>query len=191
MTLSTLTQSRLFAVPLRASPAILCVLAFVVAMMVGVGASVRIPLPWTPVPITLQTFVVFLGAALLGRHYALQMVGWYVGLGILGMPLFSGGTSGWDVLVGARGGYLIGFFVAATWIGYAQTRVTNFWNQIALFLSASVLLFACGAAWLGWSLHLNLQQTLMAGVWPFIPGDCAKILAAASILHGRKYFSKS
>lgn len=164
--------------------------ALLFAALIGVGASIRVSLPWTPVPITFQTLFLFLGAALLGRHYAAQMVGWYLTLGLCGAPFFAGGAAGWAVLVGPTGGYLAGFLVAALWIGYGQSHVRGVWTQVGLFLSASCLLFACGASWLGMSLHLGFVKTLWAGVLPFVPGDLLKIALATVTLHGgRKFFS--
>lgn len=152
--------------------------AFGCAILLGVAASVKVPLPWTPVPITLQTFVLYAGAALLGRHFAVQMVFWYLGLGLMGWPLFAGGASGLGALVGPTGGYLIGFLAAAAWIGYLQGQVRGFWSQILLFYGASFVLFLCGASWLAITMNLGLKQTVMAGVVPFIPGDLLKILLA-------------
>lgn len=161
------------------------------ALLIGVGASVRIPLPWTPVPITLQTFVLLLGSACLTRHYALQMMGWYLTLGVCGAPLFAGGASGWGVIVGPTSGYLFGFLLAAWWIGYGQSRVGTLWTQVLLFLTASLWIFLCGAIWLGLSSHLGLQQTLIAGVYPFLPGDLLKVLTAALLVQSGKRLLKN
>ncbi len=190
MNVSMSHSPRSLPLSLACSPAVLAVLALTCALLLGVAASVRIPLPWTPVPITLQTFVLYLSAALLSRHYATQMATWYLVLGLAGLPLFSGGSAGWGVLVGPRGGYLVGFILAATLIGYLQKRVTNYWSQVAVFFLASVVIFIFGASWLSFSMHLGFQQSLVAGVLPFIPGDIAKVLTAAAILHFGKRLVK-
>jgi biotin transport system substrate-specific component len=156
--------------------------ALACAVLLGVAASVQIPLPWTPVPVTLQTFVLFAAAALLTRHYAIQMTAWYLVLGIVGLPFFAGGAAGFGVLVGATGGYLFGFVAAAGWIGYLQRYVTGYWSQCMLFLSASCILFTVGATWLAMSLGLGVEQALMAGVVPFLPGDVVKVAVAAMVV---------
>lgn len=160
------------------------VVAVIWAVFLGVGASVAIPLPWTPVPITLQTLVLYTGAALLGRHFSLQMVLWYLALGGMGLPFFAGGTAGWSPLFGTTGGYLVGFGVAATWIGYWQPMVRSLRQQIFLFSTASGWLFACGVTWLALSMDISLSKALMAGFLPFIPGDILKIVMAAGLLSG-------
>lgn len=151
------------------------------ALLIGVAASLYIPLPFTPVPITLQTLILFVASAWLGGAYALQMVGWYLTLGILGAPFFAGGTFGLLSIMGSTGGYLIGFLVAAAWIGYLQNRIKNRKQQFLLFCSASALLYACGVSWLAISLHMNVEQALVAGLWPFLAGDILKIFIATSI----------
>lgn len=161
------------------------------AIAMGLIASIKIPVPWTPVPITLQTLALFIGAATLGRHFATQMILWYLGLGMVGLPFFAGGASGWAVFMGPTGGYLVGFLVAATIIGYGQPKVRSFWTQGLLFALASALLFTCGFSWLAFSLKLTLQQALWAGVIPFLPGDLLKILIASSVLRARAKFSKN
>jgi biotin transport system substrate-specific component len=166
--------------------------AFLFAIAMGIGASVQIPLPWTPVPITLQTFVLFLGASLLGRHYAIQMIAWYLALGGMGWPLFAGGASGWAAILGPTGGYLIGFVASAAWIGYMQSRVTGLGTQIGLYVGSSIILFAFGTTWLAYALGLSVSQALWAGVMPFIPGDLLKNVIAATIVQsGWQYCSKN
>lgn len=161
------------------------------AIAMGFVASIKIPVPWTPVPITLQTLALFIGAATLGRHFATQMILWYLGLGVIGLPFFAGGASGWAVFMGPTGGYLVGFLLAATIIGYGQPRVRGFWTQSLLFAMASALLFTCGFSWLAFSLKLTLHQALWAGVIPFLPGDLLKILIASFVLRSQARFSKN
>ena len=87
------------------------------ALLVAALAQVEIPLPFTPVPITGQTFgVLLVGAALGSKRGALSLVS-YLSMGVLGLPFFAGGAHGWDIVIGATGGYLIGFVIAAYVIG--------------------------------------------------------------------------
>lgn len=178
------TASRTQHGTLAAWPRILlhCTAALGAALLLAAAASVKIALPFTPVPITLQTLVLFLGAALLQRHYAIQMVAWYLGLGIAGAPFFAGGTSGLLAMAGPTGGYLIGFLVAAAWIGHWQHRVTGFATQWMLFFTASLWLFGCGLIWLGLVTDSTPMQTITLGFTPFIPGDIIKITLASAAL---------
>jgi len=150
---------------------------------VGLLAQVEVRLPWTPVPVTLQPFGVFLAAAALGsRRAALAMLA-YLAEGVAGLPFFAGGAAGPAHLLGPTGGYLLGFVPAAFVIGFLAERG---WDRhplsaFAAMVLGSVLLFACGLAQLG--LFLPREQVLRAGLTPFIVGDVLKMLAAAGLLH--------
>lgn len=98
--------------------------------IVGVGlitlsAQLAVPLPGVEVPITGQTFGVLLVGVVLGRWWGSLSVALYVLLGALGLPLFAGGTGGWDILTGSTGGFLLSFPVSAWLVGWATTRVDS------------------------------------------------------------------
>ncbi len=175
-----------FPIPFIHTSARRALVAFFFALAIGLAAQIRIPLPGTPVPMTLQTLALFIGAALLGRHYATQMAAWYVGLGAIGLPMFAGGAAGAGVLIGATGGYLIGFIAAATFIGYLQPHVRTIVTQLGLFFAASLIIFLCGASWLAIALHLTAQQAIGLGVLPFVAGDLLKITLACAAIRGQK-----
>ncbi|MBI4236815.1 MAG: biotin transporter BioY [Deltaproteobacteria bacterium] len=160
------------------------VAALAVALLCGYAALLRIPLPFTPVPITLQTLVLMVGAYTLGRQYAVQMALWYLGLGAVGLPFFSGGKSGWAVLAGPTGGYLVGFALAAAFIGYCRPTRTALRSTLTLFSLAHLIIYSCGAGWLAWLLQLNFKSVLTMGVWPFLAGDLLKCLVAAALVGG-------
>lgn len=162
----------------RARP--LAAVAFALAL--GYAALLRIPLLWTPIPITLQTLVLLVGAYTLGRQHAVQMALCYVGLGAVGLPFFSGGTSGAGVLAGPTGGYLVGFVAAATFIGYCRPRRPTAATVCALFLVAHGIIYSCGVAWLSRLLHLDLQAALRMGVLPFLAGDAIKCALATGLV---------
>ena len=149
---------------------------------VGLLAQLAIRLPWTPVPITLQPFAVFLvGAALGSRRAALAMLAYLVE-GAAGLPFFAGGAAGLGHLLGPSGGYLLGFVPAAFVIGWLAERG---WDRtplsaLASMLLGSAVLFACGLAQLAF--FVPRDQLLHAGLVPFIVGDVVKVLAAAGIL---------
>src|SRR5919109_4259454 len=92
------------------------------AGFVALAAQVSIDLPFTPVPITGQTFAVLLVGAGLGALLGLASLGLYLFVGALGAPVYADGTHGWDVITGPTGGYLVGFVLAAGLIGYLAQR---------------------------------------------------------------------
>ncbi len=163
-------------------------LSLVMACLVGLLAQARILLPWTPVPITGQTFAVLLGAVLLGQWWGGVSVAIYICLGIAGVPWFNGWTGGLATIAGPTGGYIIGFVLAALFLGYfvdKYIKARSFWNLLGLMLFADfVLVFGPGLLqlhlWLGLSGKgtIGLYQLLTMGLLPFIPGDVVKVVAA-------------
>ena len=160
------------------------------ACLVGLLAQARIPLPWTPIPITGQTFGVLLAAVLLGQWWSGISMAMYVCLGVAGIPWFNGGIGGMAAIAGPTGGYLIGFILAALFLGYVvdkYAKARSFRNLLILMILADfVLVFGPGLI----QLHLwsNLAgkgaiafpALLAMGLIPFIPGEIIKLVAAAS-----------
>jgi biotin transport system substrate-specific component len=177
------------------------------AMLVGLGtlliilgARVSFYLPGDPlVPVTLQTFGVLFGGALLGFRRGILSVLLYLVLGFVGLPVFaydatthvfrSGvGTvamlQGGHLVLGATGGYLVGFLVAAALVG----RLAELgWDRhvggsvAALFLGDAAI-YAVGLPWLAAAAHLSVASTVQLGLEPFIAGDLVKLLVAAGLL---------
>ena len=165
------------------------VLALGVAVLVGLLAQVRLPLPWSPVPITAQTFAVLLAGVLLGRWWGGISMALYAGLGWVGVPWFSGWAGGF----GATGGYIIGFILAGLFLGYftdKYVRSRSFLSMFGLMLVANfVLIYIPGLLWLGlWLRAAGTSATFVAllgmGLVPFIAGDITKAAAAAAIARG-------
>lgn len=160
------------------------------SLFVAALAQVRIPLPFTPVPITGQTFGVMLVGAGFGARLGFLTLLVYLLEGILGLPFFSGGRSGLGHLAGATGGYLLAFPLAAGLMGWLVERWgvdRNPWKMALAMLSCSALIFLLGATWLGVWLNQNVEPTsilavLNKGVFPFIPGDLVKCGLAAVLL---------
>jgi biotin transport system substrate-specific component len=163
----------------RSASRIIGITAFVI--FTALGAFVRIPLPFSPVPLTLQTFFVLLGAAVLGRKYGGMVQLAYVLLGAAGLPIFSNAGSGLSYLVGPTAGYLAGFIAAALFIGHFLRRATNSFSAFLIFLAGDFLILGLGAFWLKVFLRCSFSQALFLGLIPFIPGDLFKAAAAVVI----------
>ena len=157
---------------------VLAVAVFVI--LTSLGASVRIPLPFTPVPITLQTFFVLLSGACLGASLGVTAQVSYIFLGLAGLPIFSGAGSGLLYLAGPTAGYLVGFVIAALFTGVCLKgeRHHAIYVWTVLFLADAILL-ACGIVWLKVLLGYSWGKLLLIGVLPFVPGDIIKVSLAA------------
>ncbi|MFN8187357.1 MAG: biotin transporter BioY [Gaiellales bacterium] len=155
-------------------------------VFVSVAAQVSIPLPFTPVPITGQTFAVLLVGASLGASRGFASLALYWLVGIAGAPVYAEQESGWATFMGPTGGYLIGFMVAAAVTGWlAQRRWDrHFRSSTAAMLTGSVIIYTCGLLWLAADLGTDLQKTLELGLYPFVVGDLLKLYLAAVLLPG-------
>lgn len=152
------------------------------AGLTAIAAQVSIPL-W-PVPITGQTLAVLLVGSILGALRGTLSMVLYAILGIVGLPVFSDASHGVGVILGPTGGYIIGFIFAAALTGWLAQRA---WDHriIGAFLSftaGTVITFVIGLPWLAATLHLSFEQTLQAGLYPFIAGGAVKALLAAGIV---------
>ena len=160
------------------------------ACLVGLLAQARIPLPWTPIPITGQTFGVLLAAVLLGQWWSGISMAMYVGLGVAGVPWFNGGTGGVSAIAGPTGGYLIGFVLAALFLGYVVDRYakTRSFRNLLILMSIADFVLVFGPGLLQLHLWSNITgkgaiaipALLAMGLLPFIPGEIIKLVAAAS-----------
>ena len=170
------------------------VLALGMAILTGLLAQVRIMLPWSPVPVTGQTFAVLLAGVLLGKWWGGISLGIYAGGGIMGVPWFAGWNGGLGYLAGPTGGYIVGFILAALFLGYLTDkyiRSRSFLSMLGLMLFANfILIYVPGLLQLG--LWLNLVKgepaaftsLLMMGAVPFMAGDITKTVLAALIARG-------
>jgi len=151
---------------------------------VALSAQVSIDLPFTPVPITGQTFAVVVVGASLGALLGLASLGLYLFVGALGAPVYSDGTHGWDVLTGPTGGYIVGFALAAVLTGYLAERRWDrrFNSSVSAMLTGNVLIYAVGLPWLAAKLGTGLEDTLENGLYPFVVGDLLKRYLAGALL---------
>ncbi|MBE6502752.1 MAG: biotin transporter BioY [Methanobrevibacter sp.] len=166
-------------------------MSLLMACFTGLMAQILIPLPWTPVPITAQTFAVLCSGLFLGKKYGCLSQILYVVLGVAFIPWFGGMTGGLEALLGSTGGFFIGFIIASYFIGlitekYASAR--NFRKMlITITIANFALIYIPGLA--GLALWYNITQgasigiinLLMMGLVPFILGDIVKILGAATV----------
>jgi biotin transport system substrate-specific component len=165
-------------------------LALGMALVTGMLAQVRFALPFTPVPITGQTFGVLLAGVLLGQWWGGISMLLYVALGIAGVPLFTGWGSGIAWLAGPTGGYLVGFVLAALFIGFITDRFVKarrFPAMLGLFLAADFLIIYIPGLtglyiWSNLASHNNasLLSVVLMGAVPFFIGDALKAVAAAA-----------
>ena len=152
------------------------------SLLIAAAAQLKVFLPFTPVPVTGQTFAVLLIAALYGARRGAATAMSYIALGLMGLPVFSAAPPGPAALVSPTAGYLAGF-VAAAWVTGSLSEKgwdRKPWTAALAMAIGSGVIFACGLLWLGrftgWS---NVLQT---GLFPFIPGDLLKIGLATLVL---------
>ena len=166
------------------------IMAFFLAFITGIMAQIVIPLPWTPVPITAQTFAVLMAGVVLGRWWGGISQVMYLFVGLAGVPWFAGFTGGYNILLGATGGYLIGFILAALFLGYFTDRYVNSRNfrpmMLLMLLANFIIIYIPGLLCLGLWIHLvkgsfpTLLTLISLGLLPFLIGDLIKIVGAAA-----------
>ena len=194
-----------FLVPIRVSERISArarSLMLVVAgtLLIVVGARISFYLPGNPVvPVTLQTFGVIFSGALLGFRRGSAAAILYLLLGAVGLPVFA-----WDAdlgrygaglatilsreegrwVLGATGGYLLGFVVAAAVVGRLAELGWDrrFTGALAAMAIGETIIFAFGVGWLKVALDVPVATALDYGLWPFLLGDALKIVLAAAVL---------
>jgi len=152
------------------------------ALFVAALAQVIIPLPFTPVPLTGQTFAVLLVGAALGSKRGAASLVLYTLMGAIGLPFFAGGASGLAYLSGPTLGYLVGFIAAAYAVGTVAERglERNVRTSLIPFLIGTLVIYIFGAGWL--AVLFGVKQAIALGVLPFIVGDFIKMVLAALAL---------
>lgn len=151
------------------------------SFLLGLFAYVSIPLPFTPIPIATQPHIVLLLAALLGVRRAGAAVFSFLSQGALGLPVFAGGAAGAAILFGPRGGYLIGYLVAAFVVGWIlEKREKTLGNTAWALIAGNFTIYLFGAGYL--ATMIGMQKAFFLGVAPFLLGDALKILACMKIL---------
>jgi biotin transport system substrate-specific component len=160
--------------------------------LVAICAHIALPLGFTPVPVTMQTFAVLLLGLLLAPGPAFACLALYLMEGAVGLPVFSPhGPGGIAQLLGPTGGYLLSYPFAAAMASVLYRRLRgSFLAALAASGLASLLILAAGATWLGLLSHLKFSLVFAQSVAPFLPGDAVKILAAAACVSMLGSFGK-
>jgi biotin transport system substrate-specific component len=157
------------------------------AALTALAAQWEIHLPFTPVPVTGQTFAVLLTGAALGMTLGAAGQAVYVVAGAVGLPVYAGGNAGWSTAT-AQGsaGYLIGFIVAAGFVGFMAERRQDrtFPTMFTAFIAGSFIIYAFGVIGLMILLDMTFTEAVVAGVVPFVLGDIIKAAAAGLLLPG-------
>lgn len=171
-------------------------LAVAGTLFVAACAHVSIPLFFTPVPITLQTFAVILVGMALGPVVGFSTMALYLAEGAIGLPVFSPqGPGGITQLLGPTAGFLFAYPLAAAaagWIVRSMPRVVSkFSRAILAGIGSSIVTFALGAGWLAHLLHLGSATVWSLAVTPFLLGEALKITAAAGIFSTLQRWQRS
>ena len=153
------------------------------ALFIYLTARVAIPIPGTPIPVTGQTFGVLLVGGSLGLRRGFAAVSLYVLLGVIGLPFFAEGKGGLAVILGASGGYLLGFIAAGALVGRLAELGWDrkFVGALGAMVVGSVVLYAIALPWLKVVTGMTWQETIDQGLMPFILGDAIKIVLAAAL----------
>jgi biotin transporter BioY len=155
------------------------------SLLIGLFARIAVQLPFSPVPVSGQTLAVLLTGALLGRKRGSISVLTYIAEGISGLPVFALGRSGWAVLAGPSGGYLVGFVAAAYITGLLAEKGWDRRFSLTVFsmLIGNAVIYAFGLLWI--ACLAGVSKTVLAvGLYPFVVGDVLKIAIAAAVLPG-------
>ena len=164
------------------------ILADVLLILAGTGlvagaAQISFHIPGTPVPITGQTFAVVLVGAALGSLRGFASLSIYLLAG-MALPFYAHGAKGVDEIMGASGGYIIGFVAAAALTGFLAERGLDrkLMSAVGAMFVGNVIIYLCGLPWLATDLNVNFAKTMEYGLNPFIVGDVIKLCIAGALL---------
>ena len=155
------------------------------SLFVALCAQISLPMPFSPVPVTGQTFAVLLLGASLGARRSAAALAVYLLEGALGLPVFApGGEPGLARLLGPTGGYLLAFPAASFLAGWILERIERraWWSWLVAVLAAETLIFAAGVWWLRAVTLTDWPQAVQLGLLPFLPGEILKVALLAAAL---------
>lgn len=151
------------------------------AALTAAAAQASIPVAGTPIPMTLQTLAVTLCALTMGPRLGAMSMLLYLGAAAAGAPVLAESSGGWASVIGASGGYLIGFVLAQPVMALAARNGKAFGGAkglIASLVLGNVVVFTCGVLWLALYMKEGWSEALADGLWPFLPGTVIKSAAA-------------
>ena len=153
-------------------------------MLTIVSAQVVIPLPFTPIPITLQTFAILFGAAALGPNKSTIAQTLYILLALIGFPVLASDKGGFEAVFGATAGYLFAFILSSYVVGILAKKFSTklVINVFISYFAGTLLIYLLGASWLSFYTGNGITYGIEKGVLPFIIGDILKAFLAASLL---------
>ncbi len=164
--------------------------AFAGSLVLALLARLSIPVPFSPIPITGQTFGVLCLGALLGSHIGTLSILMYISEGLVGLPVFAGGSLGFLYLFGPTGGYLMGFIPSVYLVGFLSEK--GFTSKISTILITMILgtsvIFIFGISWL--AITAGFETVLLIGLYPYLPGAAIKILLATIVAYSISRFNK-
>ena len=171
------------------------VLAFSATALMALCAHVSLPLFFTPVPLTLQTFGVLLIGFLLGPSLGFSAMMLYLAEGAVGLPVFSpGGPGGMAQLIGVTGGYLLSYPFAAALAGFLVRAFgrqrSRFGVAITAGTAGTLLTLLMGGIWISFLSHSRWQTSATLGIAPFLPGEVIKIIAAAGAFSAMRRYAR-
>lgn len=152
------------------------------ATLISVFGYISIPLPFSPVPLTGQTLMIMLVGCVLTPLQAGLSVITFIFMGIIGLPVFSGGASGIGVIVGSNGGYLMGFLIGSIVISLIKNKNSSVTSMLlANIIGGIVVVYILGVLWLSHITGIGVYRAFIVGALPFIIGDLIKAIVAALV----------
>lgn len=151
----------------------------------GICAQIAIPLPFSPVPLTLQTLAIMVAAMMLGPRWGTLVMLVYVAAGSVGIPVFAQAKAGIGALAGATGGFIWGFIPGAFVMGILAGETKKdlkFIKAIVAALAGLAIIYSCGVIQLSIVAGLSIGQAILVGALPYLPLEAVKILLAAKIV---------
>ncbi|MEJ5913557.1 biotin transporter BioY [Pseudokineococcus sp. 1T1Z-3] len=160
--------------------------ALVAAGVLGMvaAAQLSLPVPGSPVPVTMQTLGLVIVAAALGPVRSVTVMAVYMAGALVGLPFYSEASGGYEVVLGATGGYVVGFVPAAYLIGLAARHGADrhLLKALPLFVAGQLVVFAVGVPWLALTTGMSAEQAIATGVLPFVVGGLVKAAVASAVL---------
>jgi biotin transport system substrate-specific component len=152
------------------------------ALFTAAGAFLRVYLPGTPVPLTMQTFCVLIAGGVGGAVIGVFSQALYLGLGLCGLPFFAGSMYAGGTSLSPTFGYLIGFLFASALMGMGKGKTRELWSWILRGIGATVIIYLFGISYIALFTAGDIHAAVQIGVYPFILWDMLKVISAAYLI---------